>query len=303
MASLLDLKNAIKEEGQIMLERKILVQGKPKSGKTILAATIAKVPGIKRVYFFDLENGIESVLAHGQLTDEELAKIIYIPIRDTHEKPLAAETVLKCFTALPSKPAKLCTMHGKVGCKHAKCGRDDQIDFSLAALSNEDAVILDSGSQLASSILSLEMLTESYRDLRKYYGAFTIEMDAILSGIQAASCSVVMVTHLIDIMSKPDDPKVTPKLLEIAPLFGSQNYSKNKGGKYFGWTIATEVRNGKYLIGSSPGFKQKMDLGNRAGAKIEAYDGFDLSWIFKPLADWPEPTAGASPAIKLGKTK
>lgn len=300
MATLLELRDAIKEEGAHMIARKILLVGKPKSGKTILAATIAKASQIKRVFFFDLENGIESVLSHGGLTDAELAKIVYIPIKDTHEYPLAAETILKCFTALSTKPVNLCTRHGKVNCKKADC-KSDRIPFALSALSHEDAVILDSGSQLSSSILSLEMATESYKDLRKYYGAFTIEMDAIQSGIQAAECTMVIVTHLIDIMSKPTDAKDTPRLLEIAPLFGSQNYSKNKAGKFYGWSILCEQRNGKFLVGSSPTFKSKMELGNRAGVKIENYEGFDLSWIFNPAEDWPEPTAGVAPAIKIGK--
>lgn len=302
MASLLELKKALDEEGEWLLARKVLVLGKPKSGKTVLAATVAKSPSIKNVYFFDMENGIESVLTHGALSDSELDKITYIPIKDTHEYPLAAETLLKCFTAMPTKPVNLCTKHGKVGCPKADCA-NDRIKFSLASLGVDSAVIVDSGSQLASSILSLEMKTETYKDLRKYYGAFTIEMDAILSGIQAAECTVIMVTHIIDIMSKPDDPKTTPKLLEHAPLFGSQNYSRNKGGKYFGWTLLCEQRNGKYLVGSSPKFRTKCELGNRAGVQIEDYPEFDMSWIFKPVKSWPEPKAGSTgPAIKLGKS-
>ena len=300
MTTLLELRNKIKEEGSASLARKILIQGKPKSGKTVLAATIAKAPSINQVYFFDLENGIESVLAHGGLTDSELEKIIYIPIRDTAEYPLAAETLLKCFTAMPTSPVNLCTIHGKVNCKQSDCTKD-RINFALSALKTDSAVILDSGSQLSSSILALEMKTETYKDLRKYYGAFTIEMDAIQSGIQAANCNVIVVTHLVDIMSKPKTPQETSVLLEIAPLFGSANYSRNKAGKFYGWNICTEQRNGKYLVGSSPTFKAKMDLGNRAGVKIENYPEFDLSWIFKEVEQWPAPT-NTGPSIKIGKS-
>lgn len=301
MSTLLELKNKIKEEGGTSIARKVIIIGKPKSGKSILAATIAKANEIKRVFYFDLESSIESILNFHTLEDSDLAKIIYIPVRDTHEYPLAAETILKCFTATGTKPANLCTMHGKVDCKNAKCGKEDYISFALSMLHHDDAVVVDSGSQLADSILALEMKTESYKDLRKYYGAFTIESAAILSAIQAAPCSVVMVTHLLDIMSKPSDPKEVPKLLEITPLFGSQNFSKNKIGKYFGWTIMTEVRNGKFLVGSSPTFKSKVDLGNRAGVKIEDYPGFDLSWIFKPVDQWPESKKAVGPTIKIGK--
>lgn len=308
MATLLELKQAIAKEGAHSLAKKIMILGKPKSGKSVLAATIAKVPAIERIYYFDLESSIESVLAMSEFKDsvmalspEELNKITYIPVADTHERPLAAETILKCFTATGEKPADLCTMHGKVNCRNSQCSKEDHIPFALSALRGTDAIILDSGSQLADSILSLEMQTESYKDLRKYYGAFTIEAAAVLSAIQAAKCNVVVVTHLLDIMSKPADPKDIPVLLETVPLFGSQNFSKNKISKYFGWTLFTEVRNGKFLIGSSPTFKSKVDLGNRANIKVEAYPDFDLSWIYKPLDQWPEPSSPTS-GIKA-KTK
>jgi hypothetical protein len=310
--SLANLRKQVKEEGLILSGRKTVIMGAPKSGKSILASTIAKAPQIKRVFYFDLEGSIESVLHAPDmpavvergwaLTEEEMDKVIYIPIRDTHEYPLAAETLLKCFTARDISPAKLCIKHGKVDCKKTDC-TNDRIQFALSALTPEDAVILDSGSQLATSILALEMLTESYKDLRKYYGAFTIEMDAIMSGIQASQCEVIVVTHLLDIMTKPSDPKIQPALKEIAALFGSSNYSANKSTKFFGNAIMTEERNGQYLVGSSPSFKKKAKLGNRLGVRIEDYPDFNMSWLLRDLSQWPKIEKAAGPAIKVATRK
>ncbi len=59
MTTLLDMANKAKE-GDIDA-KKILIYGPPDGGKTHLGGTIAKVPSIKKVYWFDLEGGAETL--------------------------------------------------------------------------------------------------------------------------------------------------------------------------------------------------------------------------------------------------
>ena len=304
MKSLLDVKKQLKKEDNIALHRKILIYGAPKSGKTLLASSIAKVPSIKHVYWFDMENGIETVLTQGGLTDEELDKIIYIPIVDTHKQPRAAETILKSFTVPKGQKLNICQTCGKAETALNKCEEhpnDPHIEFSLMSLESDSAVVIDSMSQLGDSVVALQLRLSTYKDLRKYYGDFTIEMSAINSAIQAARCTIVAISHLLEVFKEVERQKTVDLVLQkIVPLCGSRNYS-SRFGKYFGWQIVTDVRNTKYLKGSSASFIPKAESGNRANIKVEEYPEFDLSWIFRDPSTYPEPTGNKGPNIQIKK--
>lgn len=256
-----DMAQAIKHDSP---ERQtLLVWGDPRTGKTVLAATIAKVPHIKRVYWLDNENGLKSIFyakdkdGKPLLTDEELAKIIPFNITDTKDKPRAAETVLKAFTS--HSPLPLCQEHGTISCKICNSG----VPFYLAGLGIEDAVVIDSGSQLADSVLNLEKTLNNYKDLRKYYFDFTADATNILIAIQACRTNVIMTTHSIDVMNDDGD-----KLIGTFPLFGSGNFSR-KVAKYFDHIIYCHLELNTYKKGSNTFYRNKVVTGSRMNVDIE----------------------------------
>ena len=261
MITAADIAKAIKAD--VPERQTILVWGDPRTGKTVLAGTIVKVPYIKRVYWLDNEHGIKSIFyakdAEGKplFSEEELAKIIPFNITDTKDKPRAAETVLKAFTS-PS-PLPLCQEHGTINCKICK----ESIPFNLASLGIEDAIVIDSGSQLADSILNLEKTLNSYKDLRKYYFDFTADATNILIAIQAARTNVIMTTHSIDVMDDAGE-----KLIGTFPLFGSGNFSR-KTAKYFDHLVYCHLELNNFKRGSNIFYKNKVTTGSRTGVNIE----------------------------------
>jgi hypothetical protein len=261
MITAADIAKAIKAD--VPERQTILVWGDPRTGKTVLAGTIVKVPYIKRVYWLDNEHGIKSIFyakdAEGKplFSDEELAKIIPFNITDTKDKPRAAETVLKAFTS--HSPLPLCQEHGTINCKTCT----SSIPFYLAGLGIEDAVVIDSGSQLADSVLNLEKTLNNYKDLRKYYFDFTADATNILIAIQACRTNVIMTTHSIDVMNDDGD-----KLIGTFPLFGSGNFSR-KVAKYFDHIIYCHLELNAYKKGSNTFYRNKVVTGSRRNVDIE----------------------------------
>lgn len=298
MTTLLELRNKAKA-GESVDAKKILIYGAPDTGKTHVAATIAKIDSIKQVYWFDLEGGAETLIyavdSKGQslLTDEQAAKIIIIRINDTKEIPIAAETVLKTFTA--RNPIELCLNHGVTGCQ--SCKLDDKIRFNLRAQDLSTVVVLDSGSQLADSVIAVSMLANSYKDLRQHYGDFNVDMGAIVSAIQASPCHMVFVTHELELIKDKLDAKgntVGEVITGIVPLAGSRNFSK-KFGKAFGYKIYT-YKNGSMRQATTE-YKEKTLTGNRKPVYLKGLDDPSLEQIFS--ADVQAPPKSSGPQIKL----
>src|SRR5215813_6397813 len=158
---LTEIAAAIKNSGKPKDCWSVLVYGDPKTGKTRLAATIAKVKYIRRVHFVSLERGTETIvqmLKEGLLTQEEAEKIIIYDIPDTQDRPLGMETVMKMLTSY--RDQVICHAHGKVDCMD--CANRDATTkkiisykgdiFNLKKLTSEDVVVLDNLTQFSRSI-------------------------------------------------------------------------------------------------------------------------------------------------------
>ena len=250
----------------------ICIYGSPKTGKTRLVGTAAKIPEIKRIVWFDLENGAETLL-HMGLTDKEMAKIELIRIPDTRSKPRAIETVLKCLTI--HKDLSICELHGKIDC--IECKDLKPIIFNLTKMTHEDLVVIDSGSQLGISALNMAVGNKDvlYKPMRDDWGSMSKFLSDVMSVIQASQfTNLIMITHLLCV--EEDNNGV--KKEKFFPLVGTRPFSENVG-KYFGTVILTEIKLRKHKAGSSSTYKQDYLTGSRVNVKLDDKETPDMRAI------------------------
>lgn len=304
--SLAEQKTAIDAAEQVY-HKHILIWGQPKSGKTHLLATAVKSPYIDRVYWFDNERGLETLLyartTQGEplLTQEEMAKIIPFNIQDTFEEPRAAETFLRTFRPGSSAPT-VCIAHGIVDCP--KCSVDMKVPFTVKACEDRDLVVVDTLSQLADSVLAVTMGQNTYKDLRKYYGDFTLDMLPILTAAQSANTNIICATHTIDETKQVKDPmtkQTFEKILGTYPLCGSKNFSKNKLAKHFNYSLYTYTQGREHKITGDIGVVSKVEqvVCRRHVSLTDEQGQPTLLNIFDPQAKEVLVQESSGPAVKF----
>lgn len=257
----------------------VLLYGHPKTGKTRLVGTAAKLPEIERIFWFDLENGAETLL-HMGLSIEELKKITLFSIPDTHDTPRGVETVLKAFStsARNASPVRICDAHGKVGCVICDKAGKKSSEFYLPTMTHKDLVVIDSGSQLGDSALALAMIGKP-AECKPGWDEYALQgkyLSDICSVIQAAYyTNFIVATHVISIEEEMNNVKRD----KYFPLIGTRSFCQ-KVAKYFGTVIFTEVKLGKHVAGSSSTYKNDTITGSRVNARIEADKELSMKAIF-----------------------
>lgn len=290
----------------------ILLYGDTKTGKTRLAATLAKVPWLRNIYWFDLENGSDTLITmvkQGILTAEEAAKIVIYKIPDTKQLPMAMETMMKALTV--KKDLMICDEHGKVGC--AACATKDAKGnviaftgqpFNIAKLTEDDCIVIDSGSQLGDSILNYYFNKNGKEDGEKpdwdEYAPQGRDLGNVGLVIQSGTVNVVMITHVLAVEVVENAVKKTDaagKTITVGtkrdmqyPLIGTSTMCR-KFGKYFGHVIFMHKRANLHKAGSSSTYQPDVVTGSRLGWKIESEDNPDFSTLFAALGVAPKALA------------
>lgn len=242
--------------------RKILVYGQPKTGKTVKVAELAEK---KRLWWFDLEDGIKSALSSPTVKKEWLERIEYFHIPDTQIFPIAARTLLK---VVKGGDKSICHKHGAVDC--VLCKKDAPTAFTtinLDKFTNDDVLVIDSVSQLAASamndIQSKVIQADKFDqkpDWDDYFNQGRI-MDRIFSIMQQAPFNVVAISH--EQMVEQED-----KTKKIVPIGGTSQFSKTFA-KYFDDVVYCEIVNKKHVAATSSTYKANVMTGSRAGKEIE----------------------------------
>lgn len=292
MPNLNELAKAVRETGKPQGTWSLLLYGPPKMGKTALAATIAKVPYIKKVAFFDLENGHETLItmardktlpSHLQLTEEQAAKITIYRIPDTVQSPMAFETVIKCLTV--RQEHIICENHGKISC--VDCADKDEKGvvtklngqpYDIRTFGIDDVTIFDTFSQFSNSILSYYIT--AHKVLKAgwdEYGPQGQDLHNALCIIQRARTNFIVNAHEIGIEFKENDAKIE----KIYPLIGTHNFSRN-AAKYFSHVAYLHKQLGNHKGGTSSTYREDLVTGSRGGWKLEQ-GTLDLSRLFAEL--------------------
>lgn len=253
----------------------ILLYGPPKVGKTELAGTIAKIPDVENIYWFDLENGSDTLLdmlRRGKLTEEQAAKITLFKVPDIRESPVAMETLLK---AICTKAAvQICDEHGRVNCPVCLKAKGSFTPFSHTACTEKDFIVIDSLSQAAVSAMNMACRNQpvEFKPTWDEYGLQTKWLSDLLTTVQAAQyTNFLCITHdlLIEEEGKSD---------KCVPLCGTKAFS-NTAAKYFGTVIYAEMKLKQHKAGSSTKYSTSTQTGSRLGIELEKEKDPDLSTV------------------------
>ena len=267
------LSEIAKATEELASNHSVLIYGRPKTGKTRLVGTAAKIPEFKRIFWFDGENGSETLQNMG-LTEEEMDKITLFRVRDTPDTPIFIETMLKCMSAKAS--SLICNKHGKVACGDcSRLGEKGATKFALAELTHNDLVVIDSGSQLSDSAMAAACLGKGalFKPGWDEYGVQVKWLSDILSVIQQAThTNFCVITH--ELVLEDDEGKD-----KFAPLIGTKSFCL-KVGKYFGTVVYVEKKMNKHVAGSSSLYRHNVLTGSRVNAKIEDHADADMRTIF-----------------------
>lgn len=272
----MNLAELAKRAGTRRPNHAILIYGHPKTGKTRLVGTSAKLPEIDRIFWFDGENGAETLL-HMGLTEKELSKITLFSIPDTKDNPRFIETVLKALSSKNPIALKICDAHGKVACLECQKANAPYGEFYLPGLTKKDLVVVDSGSQLGDSALWMAMAgtPPGFKPGWDEYGAQVGWLSDILTVMQAAhNTSFVMITHTIPIEEEMNGVKRD----RYYPLIGTKAMCQ-KVAKYFGTVIFAEIKLGKHAAGSGSLYRSDAITGSRTNAKLESCKELDMRVI------------------------
>lgn len=275
----MNLAEIAKKRDAINICKTILIYGDAKTGKTTLAASIAKVKSIEKIFWFDIENGkdrLVTMVRNGMLTEEEAAKIILISIKDTVEQPLAFETI---GTAIAGRiPMDICTAHGRniKNCKECRDAKAETIPFDIRVLGPQHAIVLDSGSQYSDSIMhfynegKLQKGTSGMDTFREQ-GLRLVEL---LTEVQNARTNFIIITHRLAVVLEAGTEQIAKMDYKGAtkersiPQLGTQPFSL-KVGKYFGDVVYCHTELRQHKAGSSTTYRADTITGSRTDWAIE----------------------------------
>jgi len=281
----------------------VLVWGPPRTGKTRWVSSIAKAPQINKIFFWDTENGFESIIhatnpdGTPYLSEAELTKINLIPILDTPSRPLAAETLLKAFSST-SRTLYINSADGKVRAK----GQEDDNDVCLSPedWGPDTAHVIDTIGQLGISVLNLAKLEMGeVKDQRRWYQFATQHLNNFFTMIQASNAFIICVTHVLTdevVLARDKSGNPTNTRDDYYPMCMSKNYSMNVS-KYFGSVIYKFIDGFSFAHVSTPTKKRGIQAGTRTGVDISNLPDATLPELLK-LVELAQAKPEVNPLLK-----
>lgn len=248
----------------------VVIYGPPKSGKTAIVGKLAEA-GFKLVWF-DLEKGATTLLHH--VAQQFQDNIELIPLPDTRDYPIAAETMLKVFKG---SLVEICETHGKVGCALCKTQQLPQIKVELNKLTTREIVVIDSVTQLSNSVMA-HICRGQGDDFKPGWDEYRKQgflLDKMFSIVQQAPYNIIAITH--ENMVEMEDKKQ-----RITPTAGTRNFSATFG-KYFDHVVYSEISNKKHRFFSSTTALASVLTGSRSDIEVEKKEVPTLLDIFRPL--------------------
>lgn len=270
---------------------RVALMGLSGTGKTTL---LSKLAAKFRLTILDLENGKD---VFTKLPPDQLENINYVRIPDSASYPIGVQTLMTLFK---TGKASICVEHGKHDC--AICKKDakpvDVVDFST--FTEEDILVVESGSQLSASILSYVTKDKSveYKPERDDWGALRKYSEFFSSQWQAYPKNLIVTFHCVEATMEDDKVKLVPN-------FGSKDMS-TKVAKAFSDVIYTDIRNKKHVAVSASTAYNNVLTKSRSDFKIESLEEPSLVPLFDNSAvvvKEVKPAPGQTALSNLAKLK
>lgn len=261
----------------------IMIFGDPKSGKSMLAATVAAIPEVKKVIWFSLDNG-HGILYKLGVAEQDKIELVVLP--DTSGFPVALSTLIRVVTGAS---CNICDAHGQIDC--SSCRKDKYAAWTLINLKAEPistVVVIDHLSQLAES--SMNLINKDRKD--DYFPGWDefrlqgIIMSRVIGYIQQASYNIICIAHSCETEMEDGTKK-------LVPLVGTVPFSRNVG-KAFDHLIYMRVANKKHAAGSSTTYLPGVLTGSRGSAEDDKKFSETLS--LAPFFQGKIPTAAQQDA-------
>lgn len=246
---------------------RLLIYGMSKSGKSTLAATLAKD---YHMIWIDLENATETLI---KLPDEMKRNIDIVRIPDSASNPVGCNTILNL---LKFKKADICLKHGLINCPACLRGGGVIQKVDLTNLNpRKDIVVIDSLTQFGLSMLAYVLKDRDfeYKPERDDWGEVRRYSEYGASQIQGAPFNLI-------VTATPVEVAMEDKRVKLVPQYGSKDMSQNVMAK-FSTVIFTEVVNKQHKAYSRSTASNMFVTGSRSGQAIENLAEPSLLPIFK----------------------
>lgn len=246
--------------------RKILVYGPPKIGKTWLVGKLAE---ILRLHWVDGEDGIKTLMNPECLAPQFRANVNLIRVPDTQSHPILIETLLKI---MKGGDVYVCFDHGVCNCP--ECSRNEAARWAVVNVDKftaTDALVIDSVSQVALSAMHRVTAPQIAKDIANDKADYKPDwedyrkqgflLDRLFTMVQAAPFNVICISH--EQLVEMEDGKK-----KIVPIGGTSNFSKTFA-KYFDEVVYCDKVNGRHVAYSSSTYSNSIITGSRAGILVE----------------------------------
>lgn len=251
---------------------KAIVFGAPKSGKTALVGKLAER---FKLHWFDLENGVKTLLNPAILAPQYRDNINVISIPDHRLYPVAIDTVRE---VMRGGPKKICQAHGKINCPLCAKSGAAVTEINILDFGPDDILVIDSLTQLSNSAMNRATLKEISKpggeEYRATYGDYTMQaalLDQVLSFVQVVDVNIVVISHETDCETVEGKER-------IVPVAGTRNFSRTVA-KYFDTVVHCTMVNKQHRAFASTSYSPTILTGSRQPIAVDELKGAELSLI------------------------
>ena len=247
--------------------KRVLIVGLSGTGKSTLAAELAE-HGFNLTWL-NIENAADTLQKLSPAAQDRI-NLVHIP--DSASYPIAAETCLNLFKR---GKASICDIHGKCDCSVCRRNSSSFSEVDTNIFTGKDILVLDSATQLSSSILSFTTKGQpvDFKPERDDWGALRKYTEFFKSQFQGAAYNLIVICQATT-------AELENGVEKLVPQFGSKGMSANFGSA-FDHVVYMDIKNGKHKAYSKSTALPGVLTRSRSDFDIEKQSELSLFPIFE----------------------